>query len=104
MRQFFQASASEEEIHEYREELRGTRPFFLIFSFVLIAMYGWTFYSQPELRAPNTLIPIVLLGIIHGVLHLLSPHLVITRRWIVPYFFVQGVLSLPSTSSYRTKG
>ncbi len=92
MRQFFRASVSEEELQEYRQELSRTRPFFIIFCIVLIAMYGWTFYSQPELLVANKLIPLVLLGIIHGVLHLLSPYIVISRRWIVSYFFVQGVL------------
>jgi NarL family two-component system sensor histidine kinase YdfH len=92
MRKFFQASASEEDLQVHHEEVRGTRPLFFFLILVMVAMYVWAFYSQPELRIPSKLVPLVLLGTVHGALHWISPYTIIHRRWMIPYFLVQGVL------------
>jgi NarL family two-component system sensor histidine kinase YdfH len=89
---FFRKTTSENDLQTFQEELRGTRPFFLIFSFVLIAMYVFAFYSDATLLKPTKLIPLVLLGIVHGALYWFSPHLTVNRRWMVPYFLVQGII------------
>ena len=94
MKQILSASNRERDIQELEEELRGTRPFFLILGFVMAAMYAWALYSQPALRIPLKLIPFTLLLILHGVLHWFSPYLMIHRRWMIPYFLVQGVIVL----------
>jgi NarL family two-component system sensor histidine kinase YdfH len=92
MRKLFRNSASEEELKIYQEELRGTRPFFLIFTFVLIAMYVFAFYSDPALLKPTRLIPLIFLGIVHGALYWFSPRLTFNRRWMVPFFLMQGLI------------
>lgn len=89
MRKLFKPSASDYDLQELQEELRGTRPFFLVFTFVLVAMYMWAFYSDPALLKPARLIPFILLGIVHGALYWFSPYLTIHRRWMIPYFLVQ---------------
>ena len=89
---FFRKSTSDKDLQVFQEELRGTRPFFLIFSFVLIAMYMFAFYSDRTLLRPTKLIPLILLGIFHGALYWFSPHLTFDRRWMVPYFLVQGII------------
>ncbi len=89
---FFRKSTSEKDLQIFQEELRGTRPFFLIFSFVLVAMYVFAFYSDRTLLRPTKLIPLILLGIIHGALYWFSPHLTFNRRWMVPFFLMQGII------------
>ena len=89
---FFWKSTSEKDYQVFQEELRGTRPFFLIFSFVLVAMYVFAFYSDRTLLKPAKLIPLLFLGIIHVALYWFSPHLIFNRRWMVPYFLVQGII------------
>lgn len=92
MRTLFRMSATEEERRVSHEELRGTRPFFFLLIFVMIGMYSWAFSTQPEIRIPSKLVPLVLLGIVHGALHWISPYTIIHRRWMIPYFIVQGIL------------
>jgi NarL family two-component system sensor histidine kinase YdfH len=89
---FFPKSTSDKDLQTFQEELRGTRPFFLIFSFVLLAMYVFAFYSDRTLLKPTKLIPLILLGVIHGALYWFSPHLTFNRRWLVPFFLMQGVI------------
>jgi NarL family two-component system sensor histidine kinase YdfH len=89
---FFRKSTSDSDQQVFQEELRGTRPFFFIFSFVLVAMYVFAFYSEPALLKPTKLIPLLFLGIVHGALYWFSPHLTFNRRWMVPYFLVQGII------------
>lgn len=92
MRKLFRLSANEEDHRVSHEELRGTRPFFILLIFVMVGMYSWAFYTQPEIRIPSKLVPLVLLGIVHGALHWISPYTIIHRRWMPPYFIVQGIL------------
>ena len=92
MRNLFQASASDNDLQVLKEELRGTRPFFLIFTVVLVAMYVWAFTSDPALLRPAKVIPLVFLGIVHGTLYWSSPYLTLHRRWMIPYFLVQGII------------
>jgi NarL family two-component system sensor histidine kinase YdfH len=89
---FFPKSSSDKDLQTFQEELRGTRPFFLIFSFVLVAMYAFAFYSDRTLLKPTKLIPLILLGAVHGALYWFSPHLTFNRRWMVPFFLMQGII------------
>lgn len=79
-------------LREAQEEAREGRPFFLVLLFVLVAMYAWSLYTEPGLRAPLRLIPFTLLAVIHGALYLFTTYLPIYRRWILPYLILQGLL------------
>jgi NarL family two-component system sensor histidine kinase YdfH len=87
-----QETKTVQDLQETQEEARESRPFFLVFLFVLVAMYTWSLYADPSLRAPIRLIPFTLLAIIHGALYLFIPYLPIHRRRILPYLIVQGLL------------
>lgn len=75
-----------------KEEIRQARPFYLILVVVAAVLYGVSLYSSPDIRTPIRLIPFTLLFLAHTSLHWISPYLPYRRKWIVPYFLLQGAL------------
>ena len=74
------------------ENIREVRPFHWLLLAILAAMYGWAVYSSPALQPPFRLISFTALMLIHAGLHWIGPLLTTRRRWLLPYFLVQGAL------------
>ncbi len=75
--------------------MRKIRHELLIYVVTLLALesvYGWAWYTVPELRAPARLIPFTALMLVHAGLHLVGPRLAPRRRWLPLYFVAQGAL------------
>jgi len=79
---------------------REQTPFFVFFTLVLAALYAYTLWTSPELRAPGNLVLFTAAMLVHGGLHWLGPRLEPKSRWAIAYLAVQGMLafglSLPS--------
>jgi len=76
------------------EEQRFSRPFFILLIFVLIFIYSYALYNQPELRKPGRFLVFSFLMVIHTVLHWRFIALVQRHDREVPYVLVQSVIAL----------
>jgi hypothetical protein len=89
-------------------DVRETRPFYLIVMAVLAGLYGLALYYSVELRAPEHLIPFTLLMLLHAGLHWNSPRVVGNLRASIIYLVVQGtlvfVLPLIAQADYLVMG
>ncbi len=70
-------------------EVKETRPFFLILFAVLTFLYGLALYTAPELRQPNRLIPFTLLMLLHSLLHWYVAYLTTRRSHLILYLSSQ---------------
>jgi NarL family two-component system sensor histidine kinase YdfH len=90
------------------DDVRETRPFYLIVMAVLAGLSGLALYSSTELHAPERLIPFTLLMLLHAGLHWTSPRVVGNLRASVIYLVVQGalvfVLPLIARADYLVMG
>lgn len=74
-------------------ELKDTRPFFWFLVLVMVALYGISIYSSPELRQLNRLLPYTVLYFLHIALHWYMPFLVSQKGRLVAYLVIQIVLA-----------
>lgn len=79
---------------QIREELRTTRPFFIILLAALTFLYIVALYETPTLRQLPQLIFFTLLMGGHALLHLLTPLLVANGRHLAAYLLLQVALIL----------
>jgi len=77
---------------ETREELRTTRPFFIILLAALAFLYAIALHEAPALRRPPQVILFTLLMGGHALLHLASPLVVADSRRLAVYLAVQIAL------------
>ena len=73
-----------------KEDVATARPFFVILYMVMIMAYGIALVYDPSLRQPARLAIFTFLMLAHGGLHGLSLRLPTHKRWILPYFVLQG--------------
>jgi two-component system, NarL family, sensor histidine kinase YdfH len=66
---------------------------YTIVLFVLGSVYGWALYTLPDLHTPTRLVVFTGLMALHASLHILGPRPEPRRRWLPPYFIVQGALA-----------
>ncbi len=76
------------------EDTRESVPFFLIVTFVLLALYGSALYGSPALRTPEKLLPFTVLIAAHIGLYWLVGVVPEALRWQAGYLVIQGVLAL----------
>ncbi len=91
-------------LHQWRElithpnqEIRETRPFYIILTVVIAVMYGWSLAYTPRLLEPVILIPFTGLLVLHTVLHWISAYLTSESRWFFPYLILQAALAFVIT-------
>ncbi len=75
---------------ESESEIRETRPFFVIVTLVMGAIFALTVQPLLELHAPARLIPFAFLMLLHTVLYWLSPHFTRTIKQSLIYLAIQG--------------
>ena len=76
------------------EEFQFARPFYIILILVLVFVYGFALYTQPELRTTWCFLGLTFLMALHIILHLRSIVLVKRPGWDVAYVLVQSVITL----------
>lgn len=76
----------------FDESLRQTRPLYWVLTAALGFLYYWSLKTVPELREAAHLVSFTTLMLIHAVLHWAGPSIASRRRWLVPYFVMQGAL------------
>lgn len=76
-----------------RDEMAQSWPFFIIVSLVMIAGYVSALNSLPSLRTPARWALFTALMLVHCGLYWLGPYLAKTKRRLVIYCLVQGVLA-----------
>jgi NarL family two-component system sensor histidine kinase YdfH len=74
-------------------EARETRPFLVIVTVVLVALYGVSLAGQPELRSLPAVALFTALMLAHGVTYWLVLRLPQSLPWIVAYLVVQTALA-----------
>lgn len=75
------------------DEVRESRPFYLIVMVVLAGLYLLAYSNSPALRSPERLVPFTLLMLLHAILHWNSPRLAGNLRLSVLYLAAQGALA-----------
>lgn len=70
--------------------IREVRPFYWVLMGVLAVMYAWIVISTPTVRETGRLILFTGLMLVHMALHWISVRLTWRRRWLLPYFVLQG--------------
>jgi NarL family two-component system sensor histidine kinase YdfH len=90
MNQSYPPSTDEMTIHE---EIAGSWPFFVLVTLVLAGGYVTALSSQRALHQPLRLAIFTVLVLLHGGLYWLVGYAIRNRRWLLVYFFVQGVLA-----------
>jgi NarL family two-component system sensor histidine kinase YdfH len=76
------------------EEYRLSRPFFILLIFVLLFIYGFALYNQPELGTLGRFSAFTFLMALHIVLHWRSIAIIQRPDREVPYVLVQSVIAL----------
>jgi len=76
------------------EEYRLSRPFYILLILVLLFIYGYALYDQPELQKIGQFIAFTLLMALHIILHWRSIALIQRPDREVPYVVVQSVIAL----------
>jgi NarL family two-component system sensor histidine kinase YdfH len=79
------------------ENIRQVRPFYWMLLLVLAVLYAVSLADSPALRAPLRFIPFTVLMLAHAGLHWIGPYLTTRRRWLFPYFILQGALVVAIT-------
>src|SRR5512137_952113 len=80
-----------------KENIRQVRPFYWMLLLVLAVLYAVSLADSPALRVPLRLIPFTVLMLAHAALHWIGPCLTTRRRWLFPYFVLQGALVVAIT-------
>jgi len=80
-----------------KENIRQVRPFYWMLLLVLAVLYAVSLADSPALRVPLRLIPFTVLMLAHAALHWIGPYLTTRRRWLFPYFVLQGALVVAIT-------
>lgn len=75
------------------DEVRETRPFYVIVMIVLAGLYILAYSNSTVLRSPERLVPFTLLMLLHAILHWNSPRLAGNLRLSVLYLAAQGALA-----------
>jgi NarL family two-component system sensor histidine kinase YdfH len=76
----------------FDESLKQTRPLYWVLTIALAFLYYWSLATVPELLEPTHLVPFTALMLIHVLLHWTGPFIATRRRWLIPYFVMQGAL------------
>ena len=76
------------------EEYRLSRPFFILLILVLLFIYGYALYNQPELQSLGRFSAFTFLMVIHIVLHWRVIAIVQRPDREVPYVLVQSIIAL----------
>lgn len=76
----------------FDESLKQTRPLYWVLTAALGFLYYWSLATVPELSEPTHLISFTTLMLIHAILHWAGPSIATRRRWLLPYFVMQGAL------------
>jgi len=76
----------------FDESFKQTRPLYWVLTVALGFLYYWSLRSVPELMEPVHLLSFTTLMLIHTILHWAGPSITARRRWLFPYFLMQGVL------------
>jgi NarL family two-component system sensor histidine kinase YdfH len=76
----------------FDESLKQTRPLYWVLTAALGFLYYWSLSTVPELLEPTHLVAFTILMLIHTLLHWAGPSIATRRRWLIPYFVIQGAL------------
>ena len=76
----------------FDESLEQTRPLYWVLTAALGFLYYWSLATVPELWEPAHLVSFTTLMLIHALLHWAGPSIATRRRWLIPYFVMQGAL------------
>ncbi|MFW5880428.1 MAG: sensor histidine kinase [Spirochaetota bacterium] len=77
---------------DHRTAIREVRPLYIVVELVVIALYGASIAGSPGLWEPVPLAAFTTLMALHGILHWISPRLILTRPRRVAYFASQAVV------------
>jgi hypothetical protein len=76
----------------FDESLKQARPLYWVLTAALGFLYYWSLATVPELLEPTHFVSFTTLMLVHTLLHWAGPFIATRRRWLVPYFVMQGAL------------
>jgi len=93
------------DLSDYVEaSIREVRPFYWVLMGVLAVMYAWIVISTPAVHETGRLILFTGLMLVHMALHWISVRLTWHRRWLLPYFVLQGGMAFALSMAAGNQG
>lgn len=86
------AESKEQSVSIFDESFKQTRPLYWVLTVALGFLYYWSLRTVPELMEPVHFVSFTTLMLIHTILHWAGPSIATRRRWLFPYFVMQGAL------------